>query len=62
MFNINYEMNTFEYSGDEIKEIKAVRQTHESETDDLHYAFIDLTEKHRMDNLMGIKILSINPK
>jgi hypothetical protein len=55
-------MNAFTYIDGEIQELKAVEQTHETDTNDLRYVFIDLTEKHKTDNLLGIKILSVTPK
>lgn len=60
-YRVNYSINTFELEEGEPKLHPEKVYELESETDNLHYLFHDLSELHQGENVFGLKIITIQP-
>lgn len=58
-YKVNYSINRFEWEEGELKlHLEKVCEL-ESETDNLSYLFRDLSELHQGENVLGLKIMTI---
>lgn len=58
-FKVSYELHTYHLEAGEFTPLPKESCEIETDTNDMQYLFIDISELHRNDNVFGLKITQI---